>query len=213
MWSAYNKDTKSSWRRQYVGRRASCQRFNLKRDELLAVINVSYGEHKSRWRKFLFHNSTVTSHIKRTSYKKKRMGARYRRPKIKDQDTRRMIKIGGSYRNSTTHVWVAGNPRVRGAKCWGSKLITAQGLTKNNTLGHPVMKKGKERRKGWEVQRIGIQRSMKGKDFKFHEVKERPSRSKSVSQKEAEWGELGWDPRECQSPRIPRTHNTAQIRS
>ena len=74
--------------------------------------NVKVGEGS-----FLFHNLTVTSHIKRTSYKKKRMGARYRRPKIKDQDTRRMIKIGGSYRNSTTHVWVAGNPRARGAKC------------------------------------------------------------------------------------------------
>ena len=59
-----------------MGRRASCQRFNLKRDELLAVINVSYGEHKSRWRKFLFHNSTVTSHIKRTSYKKKKDGGK-----------------------------------------------------------------------------------------------------------------------------------------
>ena len=48
MRSAYNKDTKSSWRKQYVGRHASCQRFNLKREELLAVINVSYGERKSR---------------------------------------------------------------------------------------------------------------------------------------------------------------------
>ena len=52
-------------------RRASCQRFNLKRQELFTVINVSYGERKSRWRKFSFYNSTVTSHIKRTSYKKK----------------------------------------------------------------------------------------------------------------------------------------------
>ena len=47
-----SKDTKSSWRRQYVGRCASCQRFNSKRKELLAVINVSYGERKSRWKKF-----------------------------------------------------------------------------------------------------------------------------------------------------------------
>ena len=82
-----------------MGRRASCQRFNLKREELLAVINVSYGERKSGWRKFLFHNSTITSHIKRTSYKKKKM-----------------IKTGGSYRNSTTHMWVAGIPRAQGAK-------------------------------------------------------------------------------------------------
>ena len=29
-------------------RRASCQRFNSKRKELLAVVNVSYGERKSR---------------------------------------------------------------------------------------------------------------------------------------------------------------------
>ena len=35
--------------------------------------------------------------------------------------------------------------------CWGSKLTTAQGLKKNNTLGYPVKKKGKkERRGGWE---------------------------------------------------------------
>ena len=51
-------------------RRTNCQRFNLKREELLVVINISYGERKSRWRKFSFHNSTVTSYIKRTSYKK-----------------------------------------------------------------------------------------------------------------------------------------------
>ena len=51
-------------------RRTSCQRFNLKREELLVVINISYGERKSRWRKFSFHNLTVTSYIKRTSYKK-----------------------------------------------------------------------------------------------------------------------------------------------
>ena len=74
MWSAYNKDTKSSWRRQYVERQVSCQRFNLKREELLAVINVSYGERKSRWRKFSFHNSIATSHIKRRSYKPKKRG-------------------------------------------------------------------------------------------------------------------------------------------
>ena len=29
--------------------------------------------------------------------------------------------------------------------CWGSKLITAQGPKKNNTLGYPVMKKGKKK--------------------------------------------------------------------
>ena len=55
-------------------RRASCQRFNLKRQELFTVINVSYGECKSRWRKFSFHNSTATSHIKMKSYKKKKRG-------------------------------------------------------------------------------------------------------------------------------------------
>ena len=55
-------------------RRASCQRFNLKRQELFTVINVSYGERKSRWRKFSFHNSTGTSHIKMKSYKKKKGG-------------------------------------------------------------------------------------------------------------------------------------------
>ena len=62
--------------------------------------------------------------------------------------------------------------------CWGPKLITAQGPKKNSTLGYPVMKKGKERRKGWEFQRIGIQKPMKGKSFKFHEAEERPSRPK-----------------------------------
>ena len=92
-------------------RRASCQRFNLKRQELFTVINVSYGERKSRWRKFSFHNSTAMSHIKRRSYKQKeKEGLGYRRPKIKDQDTRKRIKTRGSYRNSTTHAWAAGNP-------------------------------------------------------------------------------------------------------
>ena len=92
-------------------RRAGCQRFNLKREELLAVINVSYEERKSRRRKFSFHNSTATSHIKRRSYKQKKGGGPgYRRPKIKYQDTRRRIKTGGSYRNSSTHAWVVGNP-------------------------------------------------------------------------------------------------------
>ena len=100
-------------------RRASCQRFNLKREELLVVINVSYRECKSRWRKFSFHNSTATSHIKRRSYKKKKRGggAGYRRPKIRDQGTRRRIKIVESYRNSTTHAWAASNPRAWRAKC------------------------------------------------------------------------------------------------
>ena len=45
------------------------KRFNLKREELLIVINISYRERKSRWKKFSFHNSTVMSHIKRTRYK------------------------------------------------------------------------------------------------------------------------------------------------
>ena len=57
-----------------MGRRASCQRFNLKREELLTVINVSYEKRKSRWRKFSFHNSTATSHIKMRSYKQKKGG-------------------------------------------------------------------------------------------------------------------------------------------
>ena len=78
-------------------RRAGCQRFNLKREELLAVINVSYEERKSRRRKFSFHNSTATSHIKRRSYKQKRGGGGARKPKTenkisgypkKDQDKR-----------------------------------------------------------------------------------------------------------------------------
>ena len=131
MWSKY---TKSSWRRQYVGRHASCQRFNLKGEELLAIINVSYGERKSRWRKFLFYNSIVMSHIKGQATKKG-----------EDQDIRRRIKTEGSYRNSTTHAWATGNPRARTAKCWGSKLTTAQGPKKNNTLGYPIMKKEKKK--------------------------------------------------------------------
>ena len=64
---------------------------------------------------------------------------------------------------------------------------------KNNTLGYPVMKKGKERRKGWEVQRTGIQRPMKGKGFKFHVAKEMPSQPKLVSQKKLNgenWAEI-----------------------
>ena len=71
-------------------RRANCQRFNLKRKELLAVINVSYGERKSRWRKFSFYNSTVTSHIKRTSYKKKGGGGRI--PKTENKRSRYLKK-------------------------------------------------------------------------------------------------------------------------
>ena len=52
--------------------------------------------------------------------------------------------------------------------CWGSKLTIAQGLKKNNTLGYPVMKKGKKKEEEDEkVQRIGIQRPMKGKSFKI----------------------------------------------
>ena len=109
-----SKDTKISWRRQYVGRRASCQRFNSKRKELLAVINVSYRERKSRWKKFLSYNSTVTSHVKKTSYKKG-----------EGQDIWRRIKTKGSYRNLTIHMWAEGNSRARGTKCWGSKLTTA----------------------------------------------------------------------------------------
>ena len=78
-------------------RRTSCQRFNLKREELLVVINISYGERKSRWRKFSFHNSTATSHIKRRSYKQKKGVGGARIPKTenkrsgylkKDQDRR-----------------------------------------------------------------------------------------------------------------------------
>ena len=47
-----------------------------------------------------------------------------------------------------------------------------------------MMKKGKKKEENDEkVQRIGVQRPMKGKCFKFHEVKERPSQPKSVIQK------------------------------
>ena len=157
-----------------MGRHASCQRFNLKRKELLAVINVSYGERKSRWRKFLFYNSTVMSHIKGQATKKG-----------EDQDIRRRIKTKGSYRNSTTHAWATGNPRARGAKCWGSKLTTAQGPKKNNTLGYPIMKKEKkERREGWKKSKeLGSKDPWWKKALKFHKEKERPSRPKSVSQK------------------------------
>ena len=63
----------------------SCQRFNLKRQELFTVINVSYGERKSRWRKFSFHNSTGTSHIKMKSYKKKKGGGEARIPKTENK--------------------------------------------------------------------------------------------------------------------------------
>ena len=80
-----------------MGRRASYQIFNLKREKLLTVINVSYGKRKSRWRKFSFHNSTATSHIKRRSYKQKKGVGGARIPKTenkrsgylkKDQDWR-----------------------------------------------------------------------------------------------------------------------------
>ena len=47
-----------------------------------------------------------------------------------------------------------------------------------------MMKKGKKKEeKDEKVQRIGVQRPMKGKGFKFHKVKERPSWPKFVSQK------------------------------
>ena len=51
------------------------------------------------------------------------------------------------------------------------------------------MKKGKKKEeKDEKVQRISVQRPMKGKCFKFHKVKERPSRPKSVSQKKPNKG-------------------------
>ena len=46
----------------------------------------------------------------------------------------------------------------------------------------------KKEEKDEKVQRIGVQRPMKGKCFKFHKVKKRPSRPKSVSQKKANRG-------------------------
>ena len=47
-----------------------------------------------------------------------------------------------------------------------------------------MMKKGKKKEeKDEKLQRIGVQRPMKGKGFKFHKVKERPSWPKFVSQK------------------------------
>ena len=60
---------------------------------------------------------------------------------------------------------------------------------KKITLGYPVMKEGKKKEENDEkVQRIEVQRPMKGKGFKFHKVKERPSRLKSVSQKKPNKG-------------------------
>ena len=51
------------------------------------------------------------------------------------------------------------------------------------------MKKGKKKEeKDEKVQRIGVQRPMKGKCFKFHKVKERPSQPQSVSQKKPNKG-------------------------
>ena len=51
------------------------------------------------------------------------------------------------------------------------------------------MKEGKKKEENDEkVQRIEFQRPMKGKCFKFHKVKERPSRLKSVSQKKPNKG-------------------------
>ena len=51
------------------------------------------------------------------------------------------------------------------------------------------MKKGKKKEgKDQKVQRIGVQRPMKGKSFKFYKVKERPSWPKSVSQKKPNKG-------------------------
>ena len=46
-------------------------------------------------------------------------------------------------------------------------MTTAQGPKKNNTMGYPVMKKKKRKKRRMnKVQRIGIQRPMKGKGFK-----------------------------------------------
>ena len=51
------------------------------------------------------------------------------------------------------------------------------------------MKKGKKKEeKDEKIQRIGVQRPMKGKGFKFHKVKERPSWPKFVSQKKPNRG-------------------------
>ena len=46
-------------------------------------------------------------------------------------------------------------------------MTTIQGPKKNNILGYPVMKKKKRKKRRMnKVQRIGIQRPMKGKGFK-----------------------------------------------
>ena len=51
-----------------------------------------------------------------------------------------------------------------------------------------MKKEKKKEEKDEKVQRVGVQRPMKGKGFKFHEAKERPSRPKSVSQKKLNRG-------------------------
>ena len=48
--------------------------------------------------------------------------------------------------------------------CWGLKLTTAQGLNKNNTLSHPVMKKKRKKEEKDE-------KSPKNWDPKTHEGK------------------------------------------
>ena len=63
-----------------------------------------------------------------------------------------------------------------------------------------MMKKGKKKEeKDEKVQRISVQRPMKGKCFKFHKVKERPSRPKSVSQKKPNKGNCDGIPKNARA--------------
>ena len=56
-------------------------------------------------------------------------------------------------------------------------------------MGYPVIKKRKKKEeKDEKVQRIGVQRPMKGKGFKFHKAKEMLNWPKSVSQKKPNRG-------------------------
>ena len=63
-----------------------------------------------------------------------------------------------------------------------------------------MMKKGKKKEeKDEKVQRIGVQRPMKGKGFKFHKVKERPSQPKFVSQKKPNKGNCDGIPKNARA--------------
>ena len=70
-------------------------------------------------------------------------------------------------------------------------------------MGYPIIKKGKRKKKDEKVQRIRVQRPMKGKCFKFHKAKERPSQPKSVSQKRSPIGETGLRSQKIPEPGDP----------